>query len=183
MKLNKSFYLSDNVVEVAQALIGKQLCVSIDGIIKSGVIVETEAYSYKEKACHAYNYKNTKRTSTLFEKGGIAYVYLCYGIHSLFNIVTNEKGFPEGVLIRAVEPTGGIELKKKITSGPGKLTKALGITLKHDKVDLTGDQIWVEEIGHQTVIEASKRIGVDYAGEDAELLWRFTSKNNQWISK
>ncbi|QSE96533.1 DNA-3-methyladenine glycosylase [Fulvivirga lutea] len=183
MKLNKSFYLSDNVLDVAKCLLGKRLCVIACGELKSGIIVETEAYSYKEKACHAYNFKNTKRTATLFENGGVAYVYLCYGIHKLFNIVTNVKGIPEGVLIRAVEPTEGIALKKKITSGPGKLTKAMGITLQHNQMDLTGDKIWIEDINHQPEIEASKRIGVDYAGEDAELLWRFTSKNNHWISK
>lgn len=175
--------MNDDVVAIAKDLVGKVLFVNNGDLIKSGVIAETEAYSYKERACHAYNFRHTNRTSTLFEEGGKAYVYLCYGIHHLFNIVTNKKDYPEAVLIRALEPQNGIENKSGITSGPGKLTRSIGIVMQHNQTDLTGDQIWIEDQGLIPHIVESKRIGVDYAGEDADLLWRFSIKNNRWVSK
>lgn len=183
MKLNKSYYLNDDVVAIAKDLVGKELVLSNNGIVKSGLIVETEAYSYKERACHAYDFRNTKRTETLFHEGGIAYVYLCYGIHYLFNIVTNKKDYPEAVLIRALEPVTGIANKSRITSGPGKLTKALDIDLSYNESSLVKDNIWIEDNGVIPEIEISSRIGVDYAGEDAKLPWRFSIKNNKWVSK
>lgn len=180
MKLDKSFYLNPDVVAVAKQLIGKSLHTSLNGKHSSGIIVESEAYSYKEKACHAFNNKRTKRTETMFQEGGKAYIYLCYGIHHLFNIVTNIKNKPEAVLIRAIQP---IETApKKCTSGPGNLSKYLAITTSLNGVSLTGNKIWLEE-GNQLPCEVSKRIGIDYAQEDALLPWRFTAKDNQWISK
>ena len=141
-KLDRSFYLRDNVVAIAKELIGKRLCTNIDGVITSGIIVETEAYSGRnDKACHANNGKLTKRTSVMFEEGGLAYVYLCYGIHNLFNIVTNTKGNADAVLIRAIEPDSCFELmnerrnfpkrKYSVGSGPGCVSQALGINQMH----------------------------------------------------
>lgn len=196
MKLDKSFFLNDSVTQVAEDLIGMTLCTYFDKQFTCGIIVETEAYSYKEKACHAYNNRRTARTETLFAQPGTCYVYLCYGIHKLFNIVTNKEGIAEAVLIRAVEPVEGIDVmlhrrgfaekNKQLTSGPGKLSQALGIGLNHDKLDLFGDVIWVEDrgkdlSGHQ--VEKSPRIGVAYAKDDALLPWRYSVRENIWVSK
>lgn len=194
MKLDKSFFQQDSVTDVAKNLVGKTLYTYFDEQLTAGVVVETEAYSYTEKACHAYNNRRTARTETLFQEAGTCYVYLCYGIHKLFNIVTNHKGIAEAVLIRAVEPVEGLEtmlqrrgLAKQttaLTSGPGKLSQALGISLVHDKTTLFEDDIWVEDNGVKAdnIIE-TPRIGVAYAEEDALLPWRFTIKNNPWVSK
>jgi DNA-3-methyladenine glycosylase len=195
VKLSNSFYQRPNVTQIAKELIGKVLVTNVNQKLTSGIIVETEAYSYKERGCHAYNNRMTERNKVMFEDGGIAYVYLCYGIHHLFNVVTNKKNKADAVLIRALQPLDGqatmqdrmkVESTKKITSGPGKLTKALGIDRKQNGVSLKDDEIWVEE-GKTLVtsknILASPRIGIDYAGEDALLPWRFTLKGSEWVSK
>lgn len=192
-KLSQSFYLNEDVTEVAKLLLGKVLCTKMNGINLSGKIVETEAYSYKEKACHAYQSKNTKRTEVLFDTGGTSYVYLCYGIHNLFNIVTNKQGVAEAVLVRAIEPLEnidvmfekrGVKKEHELTSGPGKLSQALGIDLKLNRAPLSGDDIWIEDRGYAPgQIEASPRIGVAYAQEDALLPWRFTEMGNPFVSK
>lgn len=194
LKIPSSFYQNDDVVSVAKSLLGKLICTLVDGKITKGRIVETEAYSYLEKGCHAYNHKRTNRTAPMFKNGGIAYVYLCYGVHSLFNIVTNKEGLAEAVLIRALEPVVGIEemlLRRPVTkssavgSGPGKLTKALRITLDHNKMDLNEDVIWLEDDTSPEVgqVVATTRIGIDYAEEDALLPWRFYIRRNPCISK
>ncbi|UII30946.1 DNA-3-methyladenine glycosylase [Fulvivirga ulvae] len=194
MKLDKSFFLRNSVTEVARDLLGKTLFTNFDKQLTAGIVVETEAYSYTEKACHAYNNRRTARTDTLFHEGGTCYVYLCYGIHKLFNIVTNRQDTAEAVLIRAVEPVVGMEtmLSRRgldsestaLTSGPGKLSQALGINLKHNKITLFEDNIWLEDNRvERGVINESPRIGVAYAEEDALLPWRFTLKDNPWVSK
>jgi DNA-3-methyladenine glycosylase len=195
VKIPESFYQQSNVVKIARELLGKQLFTNVNNVLTGGIIVETEAYSWKERGCHAYDNKKTKRNAVMFLPGGFSYVYLCYGIHNLFNIVTNKDGIGEAVLIRALEPTVGWEAMQKrmsvksihrITSGPGKLTKALGIDRSMNGKYLLDNDVWIEDSG--TVLEknkivSSKRIGIDYAGEDAELLWRFHVKDNPWISK
>ena len=196
MKLTDSFYQRTNVVKIARELLGKVLFTNVNGIITAGMIVETEAYSWKEKGCHAYDAKKTNRNAVMFEKGGHTYVYLCYGMHYLFNIVTNLPDVPEAVLIRAVQPVHGInemmmrrgKLKNEfhLTSGPGKLTKAMGIDRKLNGKFLSGNEVWVEDPGVRISpanIVSGPRIGIDYAGEDALLPWRFTLKGNSWISK
>ena len=196
VKLTDTFYQRPNVIKVARELLGKVLFTNVNGIITGGIIVETEAYSWKERGCHAYNSMKTKRNAVMFEKGGYAYVYLCYGMHHLFNIVTNHEAVPEAVLIRALEPLHGVEemfLRRgkllnnfHLTSGPGKLTKALGIDRKLNGKYLTDDEVWVEDGGYRFTnrdIEASPRIGIDYAGEDALLPWRFTIRGSKWLSK
>lgn len=181
MKLNKDFYLRDDVVTIAKELLGKVLCSRIHGITSCGIITETEAYAgITDKASHAYNNRRTKRTETMFMEGGVAYVYLCYGMHHLFNIVTNKKEIPDAVLIRGIHPLEGIEKMKsrrkkdtvdnKFSSGPATLSQALGINTKHDKLSLLKDTIWVEDRGigiPDNEIHCSPRIGVDYAEEDA----------------
>lgn len=107
-KLERSFYEQDDVVGISKALVGKVLCTNIENIYTAGMIVETEAYNgRKDRACHAYPDVRTKRTATLYGNPGVAYVYLCYGIHHLFNIVTNEEGLADAVLVRAVQPLEG----------------------------------------------------------------------------
>jgi DNA-3-methyladenine glycosylase len=192
----ESFYKRTDVVKIAQDLLGKSLFTQIDGIVTGGIIVETEAYSWVERGCHAFQKRKTVRNAIMFEEGGFAYVYLCYGIHHLFNVVTNVPGIPEAVLVRALEPTHGLEemrirrnirdLDKQLTSGPGKLTRALGIDRKSNGKFLSGDEIWIEELHRSPPrrnIASGPRIGIDYAGEDAALPWRFWLKNNPWVSR
>lgn len=194
MKLNQSFFEKSDVTLIARQLIGKQLVSNEKGVITSGIIVETEAYSWKEKGCHAYNNKRTERTEIMYASGGRAYVYLCYGMYNLFNVVTNKQDKAEAVLIRAIEPLRGIEHMRKrrgnikdnqLTSGPGKLTQALGISRKHNGIHLDDEHIWIEEgiKVKPAQIVTSSRIGIDYAGEDANLPWRFYLRDNIWISK
>lgn len=193
MKLKQSFYLREDVTQIAKDLLGKVLCTLVDGNLTAGKIVETEAYSYKERACHAFGERKTKRTEVIFMNGGTAYVYLCYGIHKLFNVVTNQEGVAEAVLVRAVEPIDGLEVMNsrrkgkgllELTSGPGKLAEAMGIGLTHNKSNLLNGSIWIEDRGLEiSPIEASPRIGVAYANEDALLPWRYTIGDSAHVSK
>jgi len=195
LKLDESFYQRNDVTKIATDLLGKTLYTRIGKKTTSGIIVETEAYSHIEKGCHAYMNRKTKRNEVMFNDGGYAYVYLCYGIHNLFNVVTGSAGTGDAVLIRALEPIEGIALMKermntrnirRITSGPGKLTKALGIDRSFNGKHLTGSDVWIDDEGvtlKKQQIVPSKRIGIDYAEEDAELPWRFTIDGNIWVSK
>ncbi len=192
--LPESFYQRNNVEAIARELLGKALYSRVNKKVTGGMIVETEAYSQKEKGCHAFKGK-TERNKIMFETGGFAYVYLCYGIHNLFNVVTNTEGLADAVLIRALQPLEGEELMMKrmktisierITSGPGKLTNALGIDRSFNGKYLLSNDVWLEDNGKLISgknIIASKRIGIDYAGKDALLPWRFTIKGNPWVSK
>jgi DNA-3-methyladenine glycosylase len=158
--------------------------------------VEVEAYAgVKDKASHAYGGRHTNRTRVMYHPGGTAYVYLCYGIHHLFNIVTNEQDIPHAILVRAVEPLEGIPAmlertgKKKpdytLTKGPGNVSKALGIGTKHTGGSLLQDEIIIASDGFvpkKGDIVATPRIGVDYAGEDALLPYRFIIKGNKYVS-
>ena len=193
---DRSFFQRSNVTKVAADLLGKMLISDIGGQRTVGIIVETEAYSWKERGCHAYQNQMTPRNSTMFREGGILYVYLCYGIHSMLNIVTGKEGEAEAVLIRALEPVKGMQVmmgrmkvnnEKRITSGPGKLTKALGITTAYDQTDLFGKKsiLRVEDGGlniSKKKIITAPRIGIQFAGEDALLPWRFYLKDNPWVS-
>jgi DNA-3-methyladenine glycosylase len=197
LKLTKDFYQREDVVCISRELIGKYLFSNIDGLLTGGRIVETEAYKGPEdKACHAHLNRRTKRTEIMFWQGGVAYVYLCYGIHALFNIITGLQGYPHASLIRAIEPTAGLpvmlERRKKnniepsLTAGPGSLTAALGITCAHYGTDLTGNLIWLEDRNEQVAQEqiiASPRVGIGYAEEHIHLPWRFRLKGSQWTSK
>lgn len=196
-KLSYSFYQQNDVLSLAQQLLGKQLFTLIDGELTGGTIVETEAYNgITDKASHAYGGRFTPRTSTMYEQGGVSYVYLCYGIHHLFNVVTGAKNNPHAVLIRGLEPIEGLAtmlqrrgmqtLAPRVTAGPGALAKALGIDKNLNAKDLLGEEIWIEDNGihlNETQIIASPRIGVDYAGDHALLPWRFYVKGNKYVSK
>ncbi len=196
-KLNLTFFLGTDVVDVAINLLGKKLCTLIDGEFTSGIITETEAYEgITDKASHAYGGRNTNRTKTMYERGGVSYVYLCYGIHHLFNVVTNHEGTPHAVLIRAVKPVDGIDVmmhrRKKIrfdktlTSGPGAMSQALGITTMHNGIHLVDDAIWIEDTGispDTNQVVKTTRIGVDYAKEHALWPYRFYMKDEMWVSK
>jgi len=194
--LPQTFYQRSDVTEIAKDLLGKELVCSSSEGLTSGIIVEVEAYSGAvDKASHAYGLKKTRRTETMFRQGGVAYVYLCYGIHHLFNVVTNTEGNPDAVLIRAVEPLEGLHLMKvrrksgrtnNLTSGPGKLSQALGIkTAIHNNMSLRSNLIYVRENPNQSVFNTvtEKRIGIDYAGEDKHLPWRYYIEGNPYVSQ
>lgn len=198
MHLNKKilphrFYLCD-ALSVSQALLGKKL-VTHFGAITAGRIVETEAYcGVTDKGSHAYGGRHTARTQVMYAKGGVAYVYLCYGLHHLFNVVVADEGTPHAVLIRAIEPIEGLTtmmarrkmstLNPRLSAGPGALTKALGITIKSNACCLMQGKIWLEQgekVAKSDII-ASPRVGIDYAQEDRDLPWRFRLKNSKWTS-
>ncbi len=197
-KLTASFYKRNEVVQIAKELLGKVLVTQFDGIRTSGIIVETEAYrAPDDKACHAYQNKRTPRTEVMFAKGGTAYIYLCYGIHHLFNVVTSVEGTAHAVLIRAIEPLEGTEqmmerrkqtkLKRNLTAGPGALSQALGIKTSFTGTDMLAPSspIWLEDQGiiiSKDQIIASPRVGVGYAEECALWDWRFRIKDSKWTS-
>ncbi len=187
MKLQGAFYEQKDVVFLAKELLGKVLVTKFDGICTSGIITETEAYAGEtDRASHAFGGRRTQRTEIMYARGGTAYVYLCYGMHSLFNVVTNCKDIPHAVLIRAIRPVEGIDtmlmrtgknaVGSTFSNGPGKVSKALGLHFSHSGIDLTGNEIWIEDrkihVASKDIV-AGPRIGVDYAGEDAELPYRF----------
>ena len=195
-KLKFSFYQRQNVVQIAKELLGKILVTNWKGIITSGRIVESEAYAGAiDKASHASGGRRTPRNEIMYGDGGHAYVYLCYGIHHLFNVVTNSKDIPHAILIRGLDPLEGIEemllrtRKKKLdhtlTRGPGNVSKALGISTKHTGTSLLGNKIFIADDGvkfSKRLVTASPRIGVDYAGKDALLPYRFYLKGNPFVS-
>lgn len=191
--LPRFFYLRSDVVMIARELLGKYLITRIGGHFTSGMICETEAYAgITDRASHAYGGRRTGRTDIMYRQGGTAYVYLCYGVHSLFNVVTNQEGIPDAVLIRGIIPTDGIAAMclragKPITNtkagiGPGKVAKLLGIHYSLSGHDLIGSRanlnpaIWIEDRGiaiKSSAILTGPRVGVDYAGEDSLLPYRF----------
>ena len=191
-----NFYQDVNVVRIAKDLLGKQLWTNFNNKLTVGLIVEVEAYcGATDQACHAFPDKRTARTQIMYEAGGVAYVYLVYGMHHLFNIVTNVKGSADAVLVRAIEPVAGEEemkirrnqnlSNKLLTGGPARLTQALGITVENNRTDLQSEQIWLTEgkVYSDDDIITSTRIGVEYAGKDAHLPWRFHIKGNKYVSK
>lgn len=196
-KLPQKFYTREDVIQISKELLGKFIYTDIDGKVTGGMIVETEAYQGAEdKASHAFGNRKTPRTEPFYKEGGISYVYLCYGIHYLFNVITNQKNIPHAILIRAIEPTEGIETmlhRRRMTrplynlaAGPGAMSMALGITIKHNAVNLQGKTIWLEDKGvkiEEKDIIASPRVGVAYAKEYASKPWRFRVKGNLWTSK
>lgn len=202
MKLEKDFYLREDVVAISRELLGKRLVTKIDGKLTSGLITETEAYEgIIDKASHAYNNRRTARTEVMFGEGGKSYVYLCYGIHHLFNVVTNFRNIPHAVLVRAILPDKGIDTmlerrgiapgserarkvlagKGNFTGGPGTVSQALGIKTVHSGLDLTGRVIWIENAGMHVPakeILSGPRIGVDYAEDHAAWPYRFIWKKS-----
>ena len=195
-KIEAPFYLQSDVLQIAKELIGKILVTNFNNILTAGRIVETEAYNgVVDKASHSYGGRRTNRTEIMYAQGGVSYVYLCYGIHHLFNVVCNVANTPQAVLIRALEPLFGIEdmlirtnkkiLDNTLTKGPGNVCKALGITTKHTGSSLLQEDIYIVDDGFiydDSIIMTTPRIGIDYAGEHAQLPYRFIVKNNKYVS-
>lgn len=191
MKISTDVYLDRDVVAVARNLLGKVLCTRIDGVQTAAIITETEAYAGEtDRASHAYGGRRTKRTEPMYAAGGIAYVYLCYGIHHLFNVVTGDAGMPHAVLVRAGSPQDGVETMlarrrkdqadKKLMAGPGTIAEALGIRSSMTGTDLAGSRIWIEDRGiavSKQNMQSGPRVGVDYAGKDAQRPYRFVAKS------
>lgn len=194
MKLTRDFYARDDVVEISRDLIGKVLCTRIRGALTSAVITETEAYAgLGDRASHAYGGRRTKRTEPMFGPAGTAYVYLCYGIHHLFNVVTGDIDTPHAVLIRAGHPVAGEPLMcrrrgraagdRRLLAGPGSLAQALGIRTRHSGISLLDEIIWIEDGGlpiQAGAITVGPRVGVDYAGDDAQRPYRFRLLQVPW---
>src|SRR5699024_7317242 len=196
-KLSSSYYQQPDVAKIAQSLLGMVLCTRInEQPLTSGIITETEAYCGRgDKASHANGGLRTARTETMYGAGGSGYIYLCYGIHHLFNVVTNKKDRKDVVLIRALKPMDGTPaiLKRRIaeavtpglTGGPGRLTQAMAVTTELDGIDLSGNTAWIADRGiglPEDQITATPRIGVDYAGADAQRPWRCYQSGSRWIS-
>ena len=185
-RLTREDYADPRPTRVASFFLGKFLCVQAADGYAEGMIVETEAYGGpKDAASHAFGNRRTARTEIMFAQGGVAYVYFCYGMHRLFNIVTGPQDSPEAVLVRAVRITAGHDLVRKRrkgvaekdwASGPGRVCAALGIEMRHNRHDLSGETIWIEDRGVKVPkgqVMAGPRVGVDYAGEWAKVPWRF----------
>lgn len=176
--LNRDFY-NRNTLDVAKDLLGNKLCRKINGQVLSGIIVETEAYTQNDPACHAYRGK-TPRAATLFKKSGIAYVYFTYGMHHCFNVVTEEEEIAGAVLIRALEPIAPLVN----TNGPAKLCREMNITKELNEIDLTCKTscLWIEEGIKipKNKIHTTTRIGIKQA---ADYPWRFYVKDNMFVSK
>ena len=199
-KLDRSFYLKDTVT-VARQLLGKLLVHEVDGKRMSGIIVETEAYlGTEDRAAHSFGGRRTPRNEAMYSLGGHAYIYFIYGMYYCFNVVTGHKGVPEAVLVRALEPVEGLDFmaaaryKKdyaslstrqriNLTNGPGKLCMALNIDRRLNGEDLCGRRIYIEDRTETPEICSSKRIGIDYAGEDRDLPLRFYIQSNKYVSK
>ncbi len=196
-KLGLDFFRRQDVARIGRELIGKMLCTRIGGAaVTAGMIVETEAYGgADDRASHAFNGRRTARTEVMYRAGGVAYVYLCYGLHCLFNVITNREDIPHAVLVRAVEPRRGIadmlrrrgraRMDRALAGGPGALSRALGISLQHNGASLAGDVIWMEAGAPVAAarICSGPRIGVDYAGADARRPWRFSLRGSPWVSR
>lgn len=176
MRLNREFFLQ-NPMAAAKDLLGAYLCFrGDDGSLFRARICELELYLDSERGCHAFGGKCTPRNDAMFLVGGHTYIYLCYGMYNMLNIVLGKDGQAAAVLIRALEHNG--------CEGPGKLTRFLNITRADNKIDLCkSNKMWIEARDYTPEIISGKRIGIDYAGKDAELPWRFVIKDSPFISK
>lgn len=176
MAMGRNFFLQ-KPMDTAKQLVGAYLCCRLqDDSVFRARICELELYTEDEKGCHAFCGKCTARNDAMFLSGGHTYVYLCYGMYNMLNIVLGKEGVAAAVLIRALEYKG--------CEGPGKLTRFLGVTRSDNKIDLcNSEKMWIEARDFEPEIVAGKRIGIDYAGRDAKLPWRFVIKGSPFISK
>lgn len=197
MKLSEAYYQQNDVVDISRDLLGKTLFSRIDSQLTAGIIVETEAYRGPEDlGSHAYNHKRTPRNEIMYADGGVVYMYICYGIHNMLNFVTGAKGVSHAVLIRAVEPTVGIELMrsrrgienddKRLCKGPGALAQAFGLNKTHNGISLQSDVIWVDSndvmVPSESIV-ACPRIGLNIAEPYKSINWRFYIKGNKYVSR
>ncbi len=203
-RLTTAFYLRDDVVAVARDLLGKVLISCFDGVRTAGIITEVEAYrAPDDRACHAYGNRRTARTEVMFRAGGCAYIYLCYGLHHLFNVVTGPEGIAHAVLIRAIEPLEGLphmcarrnypapehlsmRQRRALTTGPGAMAQAMGFHTRQSGISLTDSRspVWVEDSDinlDREAIACGPRIGVAYAGECAHWPWRFWIRDSPYV--
>ena len=191
-KLPFETYQTD-AITLARRLLGCKLFHRTAEGVTGGVIVETEAYlGLQDDAAHSYRGSPDGRVNIQYGPGGTAYIYLIYGMHNCMNVVSNAAGIPEAVLIRALEPTDGLDLMRtrrpkakddrQLCSGPGKLCAALDITRAQYGLDLTDDTLWVEDRLCPPLITESPRIGVEYAKECGQKPWRFTITDSPWVS-
>ena len=196
-KLPAAFFQRPDVLQIARDLLGKCLCTNLNGIITAGRVVETEAYRHVgDQSMTLHLQRKREQAQGLYVPGGHAYIYTVYNRHALFNIATHDAEHPDTVLIRAVEPTIGVEemLRRRglsapvraLTAGPGVLTQALGITPALTGRPVTGEVLWFEDHGEEVApanIVASARVGLEYAGpEAAGLPWRFRLRDSKWTS-
>lgn len=195
-KLPIQFFKRTDVVLIAKELLGKIMVTEFNGTITAGRIVETEAYvGLTDRASHSFGGRRTTRNEYMYAAAGIAYVYKCYGMHHLFNVVCNRQNIPDVVLIRALEPLIGIDIMLQrtgkpamvntLTRGPGNVSKAMGISKVHSGMDLTGDGIYISDDGIKiagSLIGVSNRIGIENSGEAAWLPYRFFVKRNPFVS-
>lgn len=195
-RLGREFYARGALV-VARGLLGKRLVVpSAGGARVSGDVVETEAYvGPEDRASHAFGGRRTARTETMYARGGTVYVFLVYGMHHQFNVVAASEGVPQAVLVRALEPAEGVELMRerrgtgedrRLTSGPGKLCRALAIDRSYNGEDLLGRRVWVEDVGRAVRdedVSTGPRVGIDYAGDYVSKPWRFWLTGNPFVSR
>jgi DNA-3-methyladenine glycosylase len=182
---------------ISRELLGKTLYTSIAGELTAGVIVETEAYAGPDdRGSHAFNNRRTPRNEMMYAQGGVVYMYICYGIHDMLNIVTGPEGTSHAILIRAVEPTEGIGIMRsrrnvynadhRLCQGPGALGQAFGLNKTFNGKSLTGDEIWIEDQGtqlNQDDIATSGRVGMNFEGPYKSIPWRFYVRGNSFVSK
>lgn len=196
-KLSLEFYRRDDTLKIASELLGKDLFTRIDEKICGGKIIETEAYCGPEdRGSHAFNDRRSPKNEMMYNSGGLVYMYICYGIHNMLNIVTGREGSSHAILIRAIEPHTGLDLMRerrnifnkdqRLCQGPGALTEALGLTKKYNGFDILGDEIWISD-SEQSIpnnqIMSSARIGMNFEGHYKYIPWRFYLKGNTFVSK
>lgn len=195
-RLSREFYTRGDTLKIARDLLGKLIVVPDGrGTRVTGMIVETEAYLGEiDRAAHSYGGRRTPRNEATYSVGGNVYVFFVYGMYYQLNIVCGAVDSPHVVLIRAAMPVEAIEIMRtrrgamkdrNLTSGPGKLCIAFGIDRGFNGEDLSDDRIWLEDYKSfsKSQIAVGKRIGIDYAGEDAEKPWRFWVEDNPFVSK
>lgn len=196
-KLPLSFYQREDVVQIAHELLGKDLYTNIAGQLCGGTIIETEAYrGPDDRGSHAFNDRRTPRNEMMYQAGGCVYMYICYGIHDMLNIVSGMEGMSHAILIRALEPHTGIDIMRerrnivskdqRLCQGPGALAQAMGLKKTHNGIDLQEDMIWINETGitySDDEIISSPRVGMNFEGAYKLIPWRFYVKGNSFVSR